>query len=251
MTNEIYKRIWRYKYWLAVVCLLICGIVAIGYWERWAKDEYINDYRVQFLKIATDLNTAITNPGSDKLAQLNQSYSEIRSSIDSYCDNHSQIKWQNFFGDFKAQMDVCLLKKQKIIDFLSQLGRLIDYLQFEQKSAASVLEAHKKTTEANESGKYDEIEAYWRHVGDFISKNNGFDELKIVLVEKVNLIADVWKKLSDANVAQDKKAFDDARASIQAAYEGLQDATSVESEKVTKLIKDIDTAYKDTFSESN
>lgn len=249
--RSLLKKIWRHKRISIAICTVAILIFCVGNWEQWAYKEFQIEYSKHFVNAEDVFRKAISEKDSksvvEKIASLKNAQNKLSTESKKYCEIHSQIRWQNFFPEFRKTVNDCEQRKAKLTNLFKNLNGLIAYLEFEQLVSNILSDTNSKTNQSNQDAKFDAIEAYWNEAGSAVSKLSGSDKQRSLIIENVTKMAIAWKNVSDANVAKDKQQFEKARTELATAYNALSVIASSSNDEINRLTNILNESYRQIF----
>lgn len=229
--------------------LLFFLVMAIGgcFLSQKIWNNYEISYSQSFNRVKTDIDNAILPKSADKLNRIIKFQASLAEDVKTYCVVSPLVKWQSIIGWFGDKVKACDQKKERVSDFLTDLGELAVYLKAEQQLSGIIALAKTKTDENNQADKWVMIEAIWRQAVIDVSKipdTNQFKTIKKLAGINLAKLADAWQKLSSTNLAENRQEFEEAHTNLNQSYSLLAEISASSTLQAKSLIADVNNSYK-------
>ena len=229
---------------VCAIPLISAVIVVVGMlYSQKTWDDYSHSYGVKFSTARVDLDKAVSKTLSkttqvDKLNEISKVQTRLSTEAKSYCDINPLVKWQAVIKQYAKNMSDCAHQKDNLTKLLTSLGKITAYLKVDHELSDIISVANTKTSQNNQSDKWNTIEAFWRQASTDTSKltsTGEFNTIKVLAVSKLSKIADDWKALSTANDSKNRQQFESAHSSLDQSYDALTEVSSASLVALKKL----------------
>jgi len=250
---NVIKKAWKFLFRHKVVTLSAIALVVVGgygFLSRQLWKNYQSSYEAVYSRLHVDVDRALALPSSSA-EEKTQKITELRKVAQlpsAECRASILIQWQTVFEPLRTRVDEC--KQQAASQALKeQLNYLAQYL--DNEASLLTLLASVNSPDKVEADSFEDQVKAWQALSGKLTELQvqlAFEPVKSAAGESVTAISNAWQKLHEANAAQDRMAYEEARAKLPEAYDKLAAINPLSQKQFKELIDSLQAAYDTLFS---
>jgi len=229
---------------LSVIALVIVGGYSFLSWQLWKN--YQSSYEAAYSRLHVDVDRALALP-SGSAEEKAQKVTELRKVAQlpgAECRASLLIQWQTVFEPLRARVDKCKQQATASQTLQEQLNYLALYL--DNETSLLTLLASVSSPDKVEAGSFENQIKAWQALGEKLTElevQSAFEPVKNVAREGITAISNAWQKLHEANAAQNRATYEEARARLPEAYDKLAAINPLSQKQFKELIDSLQAAY--------
>jgi len=250
---NVIKKAWKFLLrhkiiTLSVFFLVIAGVYGVLSWQFWKNFQ--TAYEGAYAQLRGDVDHALALPSDSaeektkKVAALH----EIAALPDDMCRINILVQWQTIINVLQTHQDACKQLVAESQTFKSHVDTLAGYLDNEQ--ALLALLASVGLPDKIEANAFEKQVKEWQALGKKVAElqtQPSFESVKNLASESAGAISGAWQKLQEANAAQDRAAYEEARAKLPEAYDKLAAIDPLSKKQFKEHVSSLQAAYDRLF----
>jgi len=243
------KKAWKFLFRHKVVTLSVIALVIVGgygllSWQLWKN--YQSSYEASYTRLHIDVDRALALPGgsAEEKAQKITALSSAAQLPSAECRTSILIQWQTVFEPLRARVDKCNQQATASQTLKEQLSYLAQYLDNEASLLALLNSV--SSPDKVEADSFENQVKSWQALSGKITElqvQPAFEPVKSATGESVTAISNAWQKLHEANAAQNRAAYEEARAKLSEAYDKLATVNPLSQKQFKELIDSMQATY--------
>jgi|GEM_PF-4138164 len=250
---NVIKKAWKFLFRHRVVTLSAVALVVVGgysflSWQLWKN--YQSSYEAAYSRLHVDVDRVLALP-SGSAEEKTQKMTELRKVAQlpsAECRASLLIQWQTVFEPLRARVDECNQQATASQTLKEQINYLARYL--DNEASLLTLLASVSSPDKVEADSFEDQVKAWQALGGKLTELQvqlAFEPVKSAAGESVTAISNAWQKLHEANAAQDRIAYEEARAKLPEAYDKLAAINPLSQKQFKELIDSLQAAYDTLF----
>jgi predicted ribonuclease YlaK len=234
---------------LSILLIVIIGGYSFLSWQLWKN--YQSSYETAYIQLHADIDHALALPSAsdEEKVQKTSALHGVSHLSNDVCHVPFLIQWQTIIEKLRDHQEHCKQLAMKSQEVKSRLVALAEYLDSERSLLALLVSID--TPSKMEADAFEAQAKEWQDISTKVMDLHvqpDFEPVRDKADESSAKISSAWQKLHETTVAEDRGAYEDARAKLSEAYDTLAAIDPASKKQFQSLTQALQSAYDALFS---